>query len=286
MIELTFYLISSLVVAAIWALPAAGVTLVYGVLRYPNFALAEYMTVGTYLTLALANLPGVSIWFAVAGAAILTGILAAAIDQAFFRPVRQAGVLPPILLSLGLMLVLQNVVRFIWRNDVRQLPVPLVEPYHIGGLVITSHQAITINASLLALLVVFAVLSWTRFGKAARATANNPDLALVAGIEPEPVYRGVLFMAGALSALGGIFLGLASTVTPLMGWQTLVPVFAVAILGGLGNVLGTAIAALILSAASEYSLLIVQASYKPALSFLALALVLLVRPAGLLRSNL
>jgi len=284
--ELKFYLISALVEASIWALPAAGVTLIYGVLRYPNFALSEYMTVGAYLALALANLPGITIWFAAAAAVVMTGILAAAVDQAFFRPVRQAGALPPILLSLGLMLVLQNVVRFVWRNDVRELPVPLVEPYEIAGFVITSHQMATIVCSLLALFMLFFVLSRTRFGKAARAIANNPNLALVAGVEPEPVYFGVLFVAGALAALGGIFLGLASTITPLIGWQTLIPIFAVAILGGLGNVLGAASAALVLAAASEYSLLVVQASYKPAVSFVVLALVLLVRPSGLLRSNL
>lgn len=285
MVQLKLYLVSTFVMAAYWGLPAAGVTLVYGVLRYPNFAIGEYMMIGAYLTLALSDGFGLAIWPAMALAVVLTGILAAAVDQAFFRPVRKAGILPPVLLSLGLMIFLENAVRYVWGNDIQQFRVPLVRPYLVGGLVIPRYAAAGVVVAVVALVGLHLLLTRTRYGNSIRAVANNPDLALLTGVEPESVYVGVLFMAGAMAAIGGIILGLISTLNPLMGWWLLIPIFAVAILGGLGNVLGTALGALLLAAASEYSLLFLPSSYKSGLAFVVLALVLAVRPTGLLRGE-
>jgi branched-chain amino acid transport system permease protein/neutral amino acid transport system permease protein len=285
MLELKFYFVSALVMAAIWALPAAGVSLVYAVLRYPNFAIAEFMTLGAYFSIALLGLPDVAFWLAAALAAVLSGTIAAAVDQGIFRMVRRAGILPPILLSLGLMLVLQNMIRYFWGNQVRQFDLPLVRPLEIGGFIVTPLQAASISLALAALVGLQGLLRYTAFGRDVRAVANNPELALATGVAPERVYAGVLFTAGALAGLGGVLLGLEGAITPLLGWHSLIPIFAVAIMGGLGNLLGAALAALVLGLASEYSLLFLSSSYKGGLAFLALALVLLLRPQGILRGE-
>ena len=276
------YLVSAIVIASAWAPTAAGISLIYGVLRYPNFALGEFMTLGGYLTLGLSTGLGLPLPLAVLIAVIASGLVSMAIDQTAFRAVRRAGILPPILLSLGLMLILQNVVRMIWGNGAWQLDLPLTRPYEWLGFAITPYQVVSIVVSALAIGVSYVVLSRTRFGKAVRALADNPDLALVSGVQPEPVYAGVTFMAGLLSALGGVLLGLQSVLTPLMGWDSLLPAFAVAILGGLGNLMGAGIAAIVIGLAGEYSLLFVQSSYKSAVAFIVLALILIVRPAGIL----
>lgn len=283
LIEIKFYLISAFVMAAVWGLPAAGATLIYGVMRYPNFAIVQYMTLGAYLTLALAAV--LPFWLAAIAAAAATGAIATLVDKAFFGPVRRAGLLPPILLSLGLMLVLENLVRFIWGNGVRQFDLPLAEPMRFAGFVISTYEAIAVAIAFGALVGVHLLLTRSRYGKSIRATANNPSLALTVGIVPERVYAGVLFTAGVLAATGGILLALTTSVTPLMGWLNLVPIFAVAILGGLGNLLGAAFAALVLAAVSELSLLVLPTSYKEALAFLVLALILMVRPTGLLKGE-
>ena len=284
MLELQFYFVSGLVVAAIWALPAAGVSLIYGVLRYPNFAIAEYGTLGAYVALAIAGL-GLPLAGAALTAALVTGLLAVAVDQAVFRPVRGAGPVPPILLSLGLMLILQNVVRFIWGNDVQQYGVALQAPWRVLGFIVSPTQVVTIGGALAVLIFLHVVLRRTSFGRDTRAVANNRELAVTTGVEPERVYCGITFAAGALAALGGIMLGLAGAITPLMGWHSLIPIFAVAILGGLGNVLGTLVAAALLGVASEFSLLAVEASYKPAIAFIVLVAVLSLRPGGLLKGE-
>lgn len=284
-LELKFYAVSAMVVAAVWSLPAAAMSLIYGVLRYPNFAIPEYMTVGAYLALFISTF-GVPFWPAAALAMVLTGAIAAAWDQTVFRRVRGAGQLPAILASLGLMLVLQNVVRFFWGNANLQFDVPLMRPFNIAGFVVTQNQLICLSVALAVLAGLYAVLRWTPFGRGVRAAAGNPDLALVSGLRLEVTYAGVMFVAGSLAAAGGIILALETALSPLLGWRVLIPVFAVTILGGLGSIGGAASAALLLAIISELSLFALPVSYKSALAFMVLALVLIVKPTGLGRGGL
>ncbi|MCV3211010.1 branched-chain amino acid ABC transporter permease [Mesorhizobium sp. YC-39] len=282
--ELQIYLVSALVSAAIWTLPAAAISLIYGVLRYPNFAIPEFMTLGAYLALLLCGF-SVPLWLSALLAAVLTGLIALAVDQTIFRFVRAAGTLPPVLLSLGLMLFLQNGVRFIWGNDVHQYPIELARPFVFAGFIVTPTQAAMIGAVAVILVFGIAALRWTSFGRAVRATSTNPELAVVTGIRPEVVYGGIIFASGFLAAIGGVALATETSLTPLLGWRVLIPLFAVAILGGLGSATGAALAALLLATVSEFSLLLLPVTYKTALAFLVLALVLLVRPTGLIRTG-
>ncbi|RAZ84775.1 branched-chain amino acid ABC transporter permease [Mesorhizobium hawassense] len=282
--ELKIYLVSALVSAAIWSLPAAAISLIYGVLRYPNFAIPELMTLGAYLTLLLCGF-GVPLWVAGIFSALLTGLVALALDQTVFRFVRRAGMLPPVLLSLGVMLVVQNFVRFVWGNGNLQFPITPMRPVILAGFIISPIQLIIIATGIAILGAIFLSLRFTEFGRAIRATSTNPELAVVTGVQPERVYAAVLFVAGFLSAVGGTVLATETSLNPLLGWRVLIPLFAVAILGGLGSVVGAALAALLVGLASEFSLLILPSSYKTALAFLVLTLVLLVRPSGLIKSG-
>jgi branched-chain amino acid transport system permease protein/neutral amino acid transport system permease protein len=279
------YLISGIVTASILSLPAGGVTLIYGVLGYPNFAIAEYMTVGAYLTLLLASLLPLPFVIVALISMTATGLIAMGIDQSIFRRVREGGILPPILLSVGLMIFLQNLVRFFWGNNFRQFDLPLLRPYRLLGFTITAFQLVSIVVAVVFLILVHLLLTKTRFGRSVRATANNPELALVTGVKPERVAVGVLFLAGSLAGLGGVLLGMESTISPVMGWYVLLPVFAISILGGLGSILGTALAALLIGLVQEVSLLWVPPSYKVAVAFVVLAGILLVRPTGILGSR-
>ncbi len=282
-LELKFYLVSALVTAAIWSLPAASMSLIYGVLRYPNFAIPEYMTVGAYVALFVASL-GIPFWPAAVIAVVLTGIIAVFWDQTVFRQIRKAGPLPAILASLGLMILLQNAVRLFYGNANLQFNVPLMRPINVAGFVITFNQMIAIGVALAVLTALFIVLRYTAFGRGVRAASSNPSLAVVSGLRLEVTYVGVTFAAGALAAVGGILLALETALSPLLGWRVLIPIFAVTILGGLGSLWGAAVAALIIALVSELSLFVLPVTYKPALAFLLLAAVLIVRPSGLARS--
>jgi branched-chain amino acid transport system permease protein len=282
MFEIKQYLISGIVVGAIWTLPAIGISLVYALLRIPHFAFAELMTLGAYLAFAFSV--GLKLSFPESAllAAALCGVLAVLADQALFRPVRKSGLLPAMLLSLGLMLIFQNVVRFFWGNGVRQFRLPLQRPYSFMGFQLTFNHFVILLVSAALALAVYSLLKWTKFGMEVRATANNAELARVTGVEPERVYAGLTALGGLLAGFGGVMLGAYTSLTPLMGWNSLLPLFAIALLGGLGRVGGAALAAVIMGLATELSLLFIQSSYKVGLAFVILAVLLLLRPRGLI----
>ncbi|NIR31950.1 MAG: branched-chain amino acid ABC transporter permease [Gammaproteobacteria bacterium] len=280
MFELQQFFVSGIVIASIWALPAAGVSLIYGVLRFPNFAIAEFVTLGAYLAFSFSAL-GLPFMLAAPFAALSCGAVALVFDQTVFRLVRRAGTLPPILLSLGLLLLLQNVVRFIWGNDVRQFRLPLLRPYELVGFNITIYGLLSILASAVFLFGLYGLLRWTQFGREVRATANNPGLSRVCGVPLERVFGGLSLLAGTAAGLGGVLLALETSLVPLLGWYSLLPIFAIAILGGLGRIAGVGLAALIVGLVTEYSLLILQSSYKSAVAFVVLSVVLIWRPTGI-----
>ena len=137
---------------------------------------------------------------------------------------------------------------------------------------------------MLALLLV--VLTWlllerTRMGKAMRATANNPDLAQVRGINTERVIAWTWILGASLAAAGGVMYGLASQLRPEMGWTLLLPMFAAAILGGIGNPIGAVVGAIIIGIAQQVSASFLDPAYGPAVAFVLLVIVLVLRPNGL-----
>ena len=277
-----YYMVSGIVTASILSLPAAGVSLIYGIMGYPNFSVGEFMTFGAYMAFLFSSKLGLPFPIAAALSMAAAGILAVAIDQALFRPVRSEGILPPILLSVGVMIFLRNMVRFFWGNEPRQFDLPLVQPFHVFGLTVTSIQTIGIGLAVLFLGLFHLILARTTYGKSIRATADNSELAIASGVQTEQVAAGVLFFSGALAGLGGVILGMESTLTPMMGWYNLLPIFAVAILGGLGSMLGTAAAALVVGLAQELSLMVIPSSYKIAVAFIVLAFILFLRPTGII----
>jgi branched-chain amino acid transport system permease protein/neutral amino acid transport system permease protein len=281
MFEIKQYLVSGILIGAIWMLPAIGISLIYAVLRIPHFAYAEFMTLGAYLALAYAAVTGLPFLVIAALAGVSCGLMAVFMDQAVFRPVRQSGVLPAMLLSLGSMLMLQNIVRFFWGNGVRQYRLPLQRPFDLFGFNITPNHLVIVGVSGGIVIGLYVLLKWTRFGREIRATANNPELARVTGVEPERVYSGLNAIAGILAGLGGVMLAVYTSLTPLIGWNSLLPLFAIALLGGLGRIGGTAAAALVIGLTSEYSLMFIQSSYKNAIAFVVLAGLLILRPRGL-----
>lgn len=282
MTALAQHVIFGIVSASILVLPAVTLTLVYGMLRYPNFAIGDFLTLGGYMIFAFSSALGLPLSLAFVLAGALLGVVLIGIDQTIFRQVRNRGVFAPILLSIGLVFVIQNVIRFIWGNDLRLLDFPLLRPLTFGGLRISLYQLVIIGIVSVAAILLHGLLRYTRIGKAIRATASNPELAEASGIDPEHVTVIVWMGSGFLAALSGGFLALDSALNPLMGWTLLLPLFAVAILGGVGSVYGAFLGALIVGIAQELSVLILPATYKSGIGFLLLAAVLLLRPAGLL----
>jgi branched-subunit amino acid ABC-type transport system permease component len=153
---------------------------------------------------------------------------------------------------------------------------------HIGDLRFSPQQLDTMGIALAIMLAVFAALAFTRIGKAMRASADNPELAALKGIRPQRVAMMASFVGMGLVGVGGMLLGLDSSIDPLTGTRILLSIFAAAVLGGLGSPLGAVLGALLIGVAEEVSVLVVGSQYEAAVGFFAILIVLSLRPRGLL----
>jgi len=275
------YVFNGVVTGGILALPAVAFSLLWGLLRFPNFAVSTYLTVGAYVALMLNRDARASIELAWLGALVVTGVVALAVDRTAFRPMRDRRPFSLAIASIGVAFVLENVVRFVWGNDFRSYDVPVTRAMSMAGLRVGRDQLfiLAVATGLMALAQTF--LLRTRLGIAMRATADNPRLAAVKGVPTEQVIAFATFGGGALAGGAGVFLGLDASVDPLMGGGLIISVFAAAILGGIGSAPGALAGALIVGIMEEVGTLAVPPTYKTAIGFTIILVVLLVRPSGL-----
>jgi len=288
--------VEGIMLGGILALGSMGLTLVYGVLKFANFAHGDLMTIGAFVAFALMQvLPGSEaiasfsfgwgLLVAMVLAAPVVAAVALAVDFLLFRPLRRRGasVVLFTMASLAAMFFLRSVIYLIWGADYHFFYPGRANPAMHLPFGITL-QADKIFIFVLALVVVGAVwilLERTRMGKAMRATANNPDLAQVRGINTERVIQWTWIIGGSMAAAGGVMYGLASQLRPEMGFVLLLPLFAGTILGGIGSPLGALVGALIIGIAFQLSSGFIDPTYGPGVAFLLMILVLIIRPQGM-----
>jgi branched-subunit amino acid ABC-type transport system permease component len=272
---------NGVVTGVIMTLPALAVTLLFGVLKFPNFAVGAMMTVPAYLAFALNAQLGWPLLPATAVAACAMGVLCIGIDQVTFKPLRERGAITLMVASLGLGLILENIARFAYGNSARSFDLELARPFRLADVRMNQEQMITIAVSAAAMLAMWVLLTRMPMGRAMRAVADNPSLAQVRGIESPRVIRWTWFIAGMLLAVGGVLIGMDRALEPPMGSNYLISVFAAAILGGLGSPLGAFAGALVIGVVSECSTLVVAPNYRIGVPLVAIAVILIFRPQGL-----
>ena len=324
---LNFVFIPGLTYGAQLALGALGVTLIYGILRFSNFAHGDTMAFGTMVTIL------VTWWFQSMGitAGILptallalpfgiaaTAALVLATDKAVYQFYRRQKASPTILVivSMGVMFVMNGIVRLIIGVDDQNFAdggrflisagefksaTGLAE-----GLAIKGTQAVTVITAFVVVAALFWFLQKTRTGKSMRAFSDNEDLALLSGINPDRVVQVTWILAAALATLAGVLYGLDKSFRPFTYFQLLLPIFAAAIVGGLGSPLGAIAGGFVIafseviltyawkkvvtyvlpeSLAPDGLLQLMATDYKFAVSFAILILVLLFMPTGLFKGK-
>jgi branched-chain amino acid transport system permease protein/neutral amino acid transport system permease protein len=274
--------VNGLMAGTILAVPAIGLTAIYAVLRFPNFAVASHATIGAFagyvanVGLGWPVVPSVAAAFAVAGA---VGVLA---DEVVLKPLRPAGYMTTAIASVALTIALENLVRFAFGSEQRGYALPIERDWRIALLRIGPQQAKNLAIAVTAMAALFAFLAFTRTGKAMRAVADNPMLAGIKGINADAVGRLVNFIGMGLAGLGGMLIGLDTTIDPLTGFRAILTVFAAAVVGGLGSIPGAVVGALTIGLGEELSLLVLSPDYRSAVGFVAILLVLTLRPRGIL----
>jgi branched-chain amino acid transport system permease protein len=275
------YVFNGVVTGGILALPAVAFSLLWRLLRFPNFAASTYLTVGAYVALMLNHDARAPIGLAWLGALVATGAVALAVDRVAFRPMRARRPFSLAIASIGVAFVLENVVRFVWGNDFRSYDVPVMRATSIAGLRVGRDQLLILGAAVVMMAAAQMFLLRTRLGIAMRATADNALLAAVKGVPTERVIAYATLGGGALAGGAGVFLGLDASIDPLMGGGLIISVFAAAILGGVGSAPGALAGALIVGVMEEVGTLLIPPTYKTAIGFTVILAVLLVRPTGL-----
>lgn len=273
--------VNGIVTGLLLALPALALTLIFGVLKFPNFAIGSMLTFGAYAAWFANARMGTSLVVAVVVAMLATMLIALASDRLVFARMRDRGAIALLVSSMGVAFVIENICRFAFGNDARNLDVGVARPIRWNGIRINHEQILTAAVVIVALIVLHVVLRHTPLGRAMRAVADNAPLAAVRGVERDVIAAVTWAIAGALTALSGVLAALDRALDPLIGWNFQIPIFAAAILGGLGSPGGAVLGALIIGLAEELSALVIPTNYRQAVGFLIILLLLLFRSHGL-----
>jgi branched-subunit amino acid ABC-type transport system permease component len=277
-------ILNGLVTGLTLALPAIALTLTYGILKFPNFAVGAMITLGAYYAFALNALLGLPLLVAAVGASILLSATLVATDYAVFSKLRDRTSITLLVASIGVSFVLENMARLFFGNTARSFDVEVTGGYEVFGLRVNDEQAYTAVAAFLAMIAIYILLRHTALGRSMRAVADNPPLASVRGVDREAVVRKTWAVSGLLIGGASVLAGLDRAIDPQLGWNYVVSVFAGSILGGLGSPVGAVLGAVIVGLVEELSTLVISPNYREATGFLAIALILLLRPQGLLGS--
>ena len=275
-------LANGLVTGSVIALAAAGVSIVYGILRLVNFAYGDYMTFGAFIAVYF----NVTLELPIISAAILamlaTALLSVVLELVLWKPVRarNAGFMSLFLVSIGLALVLRHVVYLVAGPQPRTYTVDPYKVYVIGSARLSGAQGIAIVVAGIGILLLGVLIAKTGVGRMMRALADDLPLAAVSGVRTGRVILAAWIVSGLLAGL------VQTSFNPQLGFTLLLPIFAAVVLGGIGSVYGALVGGLALGLAMELSTWPelgggVNPTYKPVVAFAALIVVLLLRPQGL-----
>ena len=291
-------LVDGIVAGALVGLGAIGVTLTYSILRFANFAHGELVSWGAYFALVVSGLFGFLLgswppigpfsfgWTLVAAvpfAIALTGGLALLLDRILFRLLRRRGdAIVAIMASFGASLALRSLLEAIFtsRPAYYSRALQIAKPF-ATGMKATPNQLLLVALTAALMAGVHLLLTQTRIGRAMRAVSESPPLAAVAGIDVDRVIRVTWLLGGALAGAAGVALGLLVQIRPFMGFDLLLPLFAAAILGGIGSVPGAVLGGLVVGLSEAAAVALAGAQWRGAVAFAIIIAVLLVRPNGL-----
>jgi branched-chain amino acid transport system permease protein len=281
-------LLNGVALGAIYALIALGYTMVYGVLRFINFAHCDVFMAGAFAGSYLARLvPAHTLGgglFVLAGAMLVCALLGVLIERFAYRPLRGGPTLNLLIAAIGVALLLESAGQFVFGTAPRTFPeIFPVASLHAGAVVVSSNQLIVVAVALALLAGLQLIVYQTRIGTAMRAVALNPRAAQLVGINNDVVIAFTFALGSALAAAGGILYALNyPSIDPLMGVLPGLKAFVAAVLGGIGSIPGAALGGLFLGVVETFVNGSQWSTYKDAIAFAILILILLFRPAGLL----
>ena len=273
-----------LVTASILAVAGVGFTLQFGVTNILNLAYGDIMTAAAFVAYLVTS-AGISVWLALVAGGAFGAVFSVLLNRALYTPFVRRGtrLFGMIIVTIAVSLVVQNSMLAIFGANFFSLTMARPASVHIAGMVFTTIQLAIIGIAVVAMLLIHLLLRYTKLGKAMRATATDPDLARNCGIATDRVIDLAWAISGALCGLAGVILVMNVTAfTDTTGAQFLIPIIAVAVLGGIGQPYGAMLGALVIGMVSELAAAVINPDYKDVVAFVILVIVLLARPQGIL----
>jgi branched-chain amino acid transport system permease protein len=276
-------LINGLMLGASYSLVAIGYTLIFGVLNLLYFAHGEVFMVGAFVGLYLVVYGGANIYVALVGAAIACAALGIVAFYVSVRPVPKGRPLAPLISTIGLTIVLQNLAVYIFGGQQLAFPETIrQELYHLGPVTISSVQIFILAVAIAAMAGLWLFIERTKLGRAIRATAENHETAALLGVDVNRVVLVTFVIGSGIAGIAGVLDGVKNSgISPFMGLSAAVKGLVVMLLGGLGNVVGAMVAGLMLGLIEILSAAYIGTTERDLCSFLILILILLYRPTGL-----
>jgi len=295
------YLIVGFGVGSIYVLGATGLTLVYSVRKFANFAHGDMMTFGAYMAFLANVIWRMNILWGFGLAVILTALLGLGMELLVFRKLADRGPVQSLVASIGVTLILQNAIKAGFGTSIQNYNTP--QPQDIVLFQISPSQVVTIPVlrglvamavSAVLIVILHLLLKRTTLGKAMRATADNADLARASGIKTRNVIRWTWVISGAMAAVAGSLLALGTDLRTSLGFDVLLFLFAAAIIGGIGSPYGAMVGGLLVGIAQQLGVAFLAwlgrpdvlhieqpTAYSPVIGFLIMIIVLILRPEGL-----
>jgi branched-chain amino acid transport system permease protein len=268
--------------------------MVYGILKFINFAHGDILMVGSYIGLfifdairgqALGVWTMVAFFIAMLGGMAFSAALGMVIERVAYKPLRNATRLAPLLSAIGVSFILSNMAAWMWGTKSRKLEYPFNnKPIRFKGISITPHQILILIVVVVMMIVLKLFVDRSRIGKAMRATSLDLDTAKLMGIKADRIIAVTFAIGSALAATAGFLLALEIKVYPTMGTMTGLKAFVAAVVGGIGNISGAMLGGILLGLLETFGVALLGIPYglKDTIAFIALIIILLVKPQGLL----
>jgi branched-chain amino acid transport system permease protein len=282
--ELTQYLINGLAQGAIYALIALGYTMVYGILQMINFAHGEFFMVGGMLGLLFIQRLHMPWYLGFPMAMLAVGGLAVLVERFCYRPLRNAGRIAPLITALGISIFILEAVRITAGAEPRSFPSVLEDKvYEFGSVVLQQNQIVILVVSLVLMAILHTIVMKTKVGRAMRALSVDFDACRLMGVNVDRIISLTFFIGATLAAVAGTLVGMYyNQVEPYMGQLAGLKAFTAAVLGGIGSIPGAVVGALFLGISEALVVGYGTSSYRDAIAFGILIVILMFRPWGLL----
>jgi branched-chain amino acid transport system permease protein len=269
-----------------YALLGIGLTLIFGIMRVVNFTHGELYAFGAYMMYAFVMLLGVNFFLALILAVALGVALGWLIEFMLLRKLRGADIDTTMLVTIGAWIALQNTEQLAWTGVAQSISNPFPEePFILGAVSISWNRLFVLLAALCLLAATYALISFTKLGRAMRATFQDRETAALMGVDIDRIYGATFALGSGLAAAAGALLGPVFVVQPAMGDLAASKAFAIVILGGLGSLPGAMIGGFVLAFAEEFGAGYISSGYRDAIGFLLIIAVLSFKPTGLFRQK-